>query len=979
MVEPTKITPPTIEPPETPQDTQAQPPNLEDRVSSLENSLAETNGYLQRILGVLQKSREIVELGSPPSVRQKPPINPDAASKKPLTVTIIDDHEKYSFKPNEPGILAAKPVPAGESNKHSGPMEQSQRFPGEPSFNTEHTIGDRTPHSGQPHFIPRPKIELQSFDGDNPRGWIRKCEKFFSIFAIPEQNKLEIAAMYLVGRAETWFDGYTMQKTRLTWHEFVADICHRFSDKEQTDIIEEFNKLFQKTSVADYQDKFKELKPFMLQLNANLNEDYFVSSFISGLKEELKHKVKVHEPKSLADAYRKATLYEISMEIDSKKAKSSTFRPFSTQNPTTFQKQTSMPTIPPQKQITTSNAAKQTLQDYRRANNLCFRCGDKFSPTHQCKLKQFHMMEDTEATLEDILTEETNQNILQNENSTVSTEESLEISMNALTGNAGYSTIRIQGSLKGSPLNILVDSGSTHSFITPAWAKEGLELIHTNPLAITVANGEQLISTAKSKKLNWKMQGHSFEHDFRVLHMGGSDMVLGVDWMRIYSPITMDFKTMTLTFMRGNQQIVLQGGQKENSLMFISGKKMQKLANKEPEVLGEFFFLTADPIDTVTPHCCQLLLQEYTDIFEEPKQLPPPRTHDHAITLQPGAQPINLRPYRFPYHQKTEVEKRITELLAASIIQNSKSPFASPCLLVKKKDGTWRLCVDYRQLNGMTVKNKFPIPVVEDLLDELAGVSFYSKIDLRSGYWQIRIKEEDIPKTAFRTHHGHFEFKVMPFGLTNAPATFQSLMNEIFQAYLRKFVLVFFDDILIYSSTMEDHLNHLKTVLDILRAHQLFARKKKCFFAQKQIEYLGHIISANGVATDPSKIEAMARWQLPTTIKSLRGFLGLTRYYRKFIRGYGAISKPLTALLKKDSFKWNEEATQSFNLLKQAMCSAPVLALPDFTKPFQLETDATIELNLGKKKVEENDIVSNMKPGEGQSFRGSDPLDSSSR
>ncbi|KAL4303244.1 hypothetical protein GQ457_10G021490 [Hibiscus cannabinus] len=579
MVEPSKTTPPPTHSPENIQEIPTQTPNLEDRVLTLENSLAETNEYLQRILNVLQKGRETIELGSPPSVRQKPPINPTTLGKKPLTVTIIDEHEKYSFKPGDPGILASS---AGETNKHSALIEHPPHFSGEPSFSTDHALGERTPHSGQPHFIPRPKIELQSFDGDNPRGWIRKCEKFFSIFAIPEQNKVEIAAMYLVGRAETWFDGYTMQKTRLTWHEFVADLCHRFLDKLQSDIIEEFNKLFQKASVAEYQDKFEELKPFMLQLNANLDEDYFVSSFISGLKEELKHKVKVHEPKSLEDAYRKATLYEISMEIDSKKAKPPTYKPFNAITTPTFQKQTSTSTISSQKPNQAFTTAKQTLQDYRRANSLCFKCGEKFSPTHQCKLKQFHMMEESEEVFEDSNGEDANQTMPQSDYTIDTAEESLEISMNALTGNAGHSTIRIQGSLKGNPLNILVDSGSTHSFITPVWAKEGLELIETNPLAITVANGEQLLSTTKSKKLNWKMQGHSFEHDFRVLHMGGSDMVLGVDWMRNYNPITMDFKTMTLMFKKGDQQILLQGGHKEHSLKLISGKKLQKLTSKEP-------------------------------------------------------------------------------------------------------------------------------------------------------------------------------------------------------------------------------------------------------------------------------------------------------------------------------------------------------------------------------------------------------------
>jgi hypothetical protein len=222
-------------------------------------------------------------------------------------------------------------------------------------------------------------------------------------------------------------------------------------------------------------------------------------------------------------------------------------------------------------------------------------------------------------------------------------------------------------------------------------------------------------------------------------------------------------------------------------------------------------------------------------------------------------------------------------MLKSGIIQPSVSPFASPVLLVKKKDGSWRFCVDYRQLNAITVKNKYPLPVVDELLDELAGASYFTKLDCRSGYHQIRVAAGDEHKTAFKTHNGLFEFKVMPFGLSCAPATFQGAMNIILAPLLRKCVLVFMDDILIYSKTWSDHVVHVEQVLKILQENNFLLKRSKCEFGKQSLEYLGHVISAEGVATEPAKISAVKEWPVPTNLKQLRGFLGLIGYYRRFI------------------------------------------------------------------------------------------------
>jgi hypothetical protein len=392
-----------------------------------------------------------------------------------------------------------------------------------------------------------------------------------------------------------------------------------------------------------------------------------------------------------------------------------------------------------------------------------------------------------------------------------------------------------------------------------------------------------------------------------------------------------------------------QGGHKNKfqgitagSPEIISSHRMEKLLKKgHSGVIAQLHALQATEIPPV-PQDLQALLSKHQTVFCTPQGLPPScGVHDHSIPLVLGILPPNIRPYRHPLAQKNEIEKMVQELLTAGVIHPSTSPYSSLVIMVLNKEGSWRMFPDFRALNKLTIKDKFPIPVIDDLLDELSGAQFFTKLDLCSGYHQIRMKESDIPKTAFCTHEGHYEFLVMPFGLCNAPSTFQSLMNHVFRPFLRHFVLVFFDDILIYSKTWIDHLTHVDQVLSLLSQHHLFLKQSKCAFGASEVEYLGHLMGKDGVRVDPKKIEAMQDWPHPKTLKSLRGFLGLTGYYRKFVKNYGKIAAPLMALLKKNSFTWTPAVAQAFQTLKTAMCTTPVLALPDFTKTFVLECDAS--------------------------------------
>ncbi|GJY02442.1 putative reverse transcriptase domain-containing protein [Tanacetum coccineum] len=282
----------------------------------------------------------------------------------------------------------------------------------------------------------------------------------------------------------------------------------------------------------------------------------------------------------------------------------------------------------------------------------------------------------------------------------------------------------------------------------------------------------------------------------------------------------------------------------------------------------------------------------------------------------------------------------------------------APVLFVKKKDGSFRMCIDYRELNKLTVKNRYPLPRIDDLFDQLQGSSVYSKIDLRSGYHQLRVREEDIPKTAFRTRYGHYEFQVMPFGLTNAPAVFMDLMNRVCKPYLDKFVIVFIDDILIYSKNKQEHEEHLKQILELLKKEELYAKFSKCEFWIPKVQFLGHVIDSEGIHVDPAKIESIKDWTSPKSPTEIRQFLGLAGYYRRFIEGFSKIAKPMTKLTqKKVKFEWGDKQEAAFQLLKQKLCSAPILALPEGSEDFIAYCDAS-KKGLGAVLMQREKVIS---------------------
>jgi hypothetical protein len=287
------------------------------------------------------------------------------------------------------------------------------------------------------------------------------------------------------------------------------------------------------------------------------------------------------------------------------------------------------------------------------------------------------------------------------------------------------------------------------------------------------------------------------------------------------------------------------------------------------------------------------------------------------------------------------LKEHIRELVEKEFIRPSSSPWGAPVIFVSKKDGTQRLCVDYHALNEVTLKNKYLLPRIDDLFDQLRGAYVFSKIDLWLGYHQLKVRECDIPKTAFVSRYGLYEFTVMSFGLTNASAYFMYVMNKVLMEYLDKFIVVFIDDILVYSRNEEEHEGHLHLVLQKLLDHKLYAKLSKCEFWLKQVTFLGHVVSKGGISMDPSKVQDVLSWKAPMSVSDIQSFLGLAGYYRRFIEGFLKISKHMTELLEKDKqFKWTPTCESSFQELQKRLTTASVLVMPDKEKSFSIYCDA---------------------------------------
>ncbi|CAJ2661631.1 unnamed protein product [Trifolium pratense] len=821
--------------------------------------------------------------------------------------------------------------------------------------------GSGGPRSGNSNFYSTriSKVEFPRFDGKNVRDWLYKCDQFFLLDETPATSMVRLASIHLDGLALQWHLNYMRQKFDIypSWQQYITDVTARFGDAYE-DPLSSLLQIKHVGKIQEYIDKFE-----LALTQVSLIPEHSLSIFLAGLEYHTQMHVRMFNPTNIAHAANLAKLHESSRDIKTQ-GRFSAFSKYSPSYSKSSPNQTSntslvqtppTPNVPNPKPLfsKTNRTVSAAEMEDRRAKGLCMFCDEVFTPGHQLKHRRSHMM--VMELDEDELGEKEIDSVAITENVDIPVFDSPQLSLQALTGISHYQTMRVTGLQEKKMIHILLDSGSTHNFLDLELAKKlGCKLEAISPLAVTSGGGHKLQAAFICKGFKWLLQQTVFTADVIVLPLGCSDLILGIQWLKSLGPILWDFEKLQMEFTTKGKKFVLRGA-KVPSIKLVNNKSFAHAMQNGAEVC---FLTICQPAQNLDIPTCLLLqpadadfpiptliaqvLQEFPDIFKEPSALPPHRLgFDHNIPLKEGSEPFNMKPYRYSLIQKTIIDNLITEMLNQGIIQHSNSPFSSPTVLVRKKDGSWRLCVDFRRLNHLTIKDRFPIPLIEDLLDELSGSSIFSKLDLKSGYHQLRMAKGEEYKTAFKTHSGHYEYLVMPFGLTNAPASFQALMNHLFKPFLRKFVIIFFDDLLIYSKSLQEHTEHLNSIFQLIRHNNLFLNQKKCTFATSRVEYLGHFITQEGVSTDPAKIEAVGNWPFPTTLKQLRGFLGLAGYYRRFVKDFGKIAKPLTDMLKRDNFVWSSDSTNAFTQLKQALISAPLLSLPDFSKKFIVETDAS--------------------------------------
>lgn len=533
---------------------------------------------------------------------------------------------------------------------------------------------------------------------------------------------------------------------------------------------------------------------------------------------------------------------------------------------------------------------------------------------------------------------------------------------------AGSNLLSLKGhDRSGRPFHCLIDSGSTHDFVDASFAaRQGSLLKLDQPILVEFANGDNRGIDQTARVLG-RIGNHYMSLRALVMDLpNGYDVILGTPWLRKHNP-EIDWLRSTIKI-RDQKGTQLLSANRDSRLFetiaelgLITAKNVRKLTQKTKDFAATLFFIRPEAetheegpsnIPQNVPSELQDIINKHLQAFRSdlPDHLPPPRVVQHTIDTG-DSRPVNLAAYPLSQSQLEEQTKQVTTMLEKGLIRTSSSPWGAPVLFVKKHDNSWRMCIDYRGLNEVTAKNTYPLPRIQDCLDRIGNSKYISKLDLLSGFHQVLNAEDSISRTAFNTRIGKFEYLVMPMGLTNAPATFQTLMNTILQPFLDRFVIVYLDDILIFSNSLEEHRTHLDQVLSKLEENELFAKPSKCTIGVQEVEFCGHLVGGGVVKTSRSKTKLIEEWPTPTNVHEVRQFLGLASYYRRFVRNFATIAAPLSDLLKETDVElrkkknrsviWTAKCQHAFEVLKARLTSEPVLQQPDWHQPFVIETDAS--------------------------------------